>query len=217
MRNLYQSDVIYVNGKKMTQKEFKAMIKAKQETAKPKRKKRAKKTEIQEMPAYVKALIRNSAPIKSLAAYYDNGYRQWGIIARTIIGLPEIYGSFLAFRSKAYDLVKIINDITIIGKHDEKAIFAYIQKLSWKLDDIKKDMDSLYAGVRRSGVLDRFNDKECINGTGKRLGLRILMDRTYDSITKLSKVVKELENIAIKGLDAMAYTGVDKNRCFRIH
>lgn len=217
MRNLYQSDVIYVNGKKMTQKEFKAMIKAKQESAKPKRRKRAKKTEIQEMPAHVKALIRNSGPIKSLAAYYDNGYRQWGIIARTIIGLPEIYGSFLAFRSKAYDLVKIINDITVIGKHDEKAIFAYIQKLSWKLDDIKKDMDSLYKGVCSSGVLMRFKDEECINGTGKRLGLSILMDRTFDSIKKLSKVVNELEEIATKGLDAMAYTGVDKNRCFRIH
>ena len=46
MRNLYQSDIIYVDGKKMTQKEFKAMIKAKQETAKPKRNKRVKKTEI---------------------------------------------------------------------------------------------------------------------------------------------------------------------------
>ena len=217
MRNLYQSDVIYVNGKKMTQKEFKAMIKAKQETAKPKRKKRAKKTEIQEMPAYVKALIRNSGPIKSLAAYYDNGYRQWGRIARTIIGLPEIYGSFLAFRSKAYDLVKIIDDITVVGKHDEKAIFAYIQKLSWKLDDIKKDMDSLYKGVCSSGVLERFKDEECINGTGRRLGLNILMDRTFDSIKKLSKVVNELEEIATKGLDAMAYTGVGKNRCFRIH
>lgn len=212
---MYQTDVIYVNGKKMTQKELKAMIKAKSIDSKPKKK--AKKTAIQEIPSWVKTIVRNAGPIKSLAAYYDNGYKQWGNIARVVIQEPQIYRPFLAFRSKVCDMTCIINEINIIGKHDEKAIFAYLQKLSWKLDDIKKDMDSLYHAVQESGVLDTFKDRECINGTGRRLGLAILMERTYRSIRNMNDTINDIEKVAVQGLDAMAYTDVNKNRCFRHH
>ena len=114
-------------------------------------------------------------------------------------------------------MTSIINDINIIGKHDEKAIFAYLQKLSWKLDDIKKDMDSLFHAVQESGVLDTFKDRECINGTGRRLGLAILMERTYQSIRNMNDTINDIEKVAVQGLDAMAYTDVSKNRCFRHH
>ena len=190
MENMYQTDVIYVNGKKMTQKELKAMIKAKSLDSKPKKK--AKKTAIQEIPSWVKTIVRHAGPIKSLAAYYDNGYKQWGNIARVVIQEPQIYRPFLAFRSKVCDMTSIINDINIIGKHDEKAIFAYLQKLSWKLDDIKKDMDSLFHAVQESGVLDTFKDRECINGTGRRLGLAILMERTYQSIRNMNDTINDI-------------------------
>ncbi len=212
---MYQTDVIYVNGKKMTQKEFKAMVKAKSIDSKPKKK--AKKTAIQEIPSWVKTIVRHACPIKSLAAYYDNGYKQWGNIARVVIQEPQIYRPFLAFRSKVCDMTSIINEINIIGKHDEKAIFAYLQKLSWKLDDIKKDMDSLYHAVQESGVLDTFKDRECINGTGRRLGLAILMERTYRSIINMNDTINDIEKVAVQGLDAIAYTDVNKNRCFRHH
>lgn len=215
MENMYQTDVIYVNGKKMTQKELKAMIKAKSIDSKPKKK--AKKTAIQEIPSWVKTIVRHAGPIKSLAAYYDNGYKQWGKIARVVIQEPQIYRPFLAFRSKVCDMTSIINEINIIGKHDEKAIFAYLQKLSWKLDDIKKDMDSLYHAVQESGVLYTFKDRECINGTGRRLGLAILMERTYQSIRNMNDTINDIEKVAVQGLDAMAYTDVNKNRCFRHH
>lgn len=211
--SMYQSDVIYVNGVKMTLKEFKSKFNS---AKKPKRSKK-EKTEIQKMPSSIKALVRNAGPIKSLAAYYDNGYKQWGRIAKTIIELPQIYPNFLSFRTKAYDLSKIINDITVIGKHDEKAIFGYIQKLSWKLDDIKNAMNSLYKGVCESGVLEHFADRECINGTKRRLGLSILMDRTFLSIDKMSETIAELNKIASNGVDAMDYIGVDKNRSYRLH
>ena len=207
---MYQTDVIYVNGKKMTQKEFKAMVKAKSIDSKPKKK--AKKTAIQEIPSWVKTIVRHAGPIKSLAAYYDNGYKQWGNIARVVIQEPQIYRPFLAFRSKVCDMTSIIN-----GKNDEKAIFAYLQKLSWKLDDIKKDMDSLYHAVQESGVIDTFKDRECINGTGRRLGLAILLERTYQSIRNMNDTINDIEKVAVQGLDAMAYTDVNKNRCFRHH
>lgn len=214
--NSYQSDIIYVNGVKMTMKEYRKALKEKSDST-TKRKKKTKKTQIQETPSYVKALVRNAGPIKSLAAYYDNGYRQWGIIARTIMETDGIYQPFLSFRSKTYDMSNIINDICMTGKHDERAIYAYIQKLSWKLDDIKKDMNNLREGVDRSGVLERYKDKECINGTGRRLGLSILMDRTFESISKLDKVISELQEIAEKGVDSLAYIDSSKNRTFRRH
>lgn len=205
MNSLYQTDVIYVNGVKMTQKEFKAMIAAKKKAAAPKRKKKAPKTEIQEMPSWIKTMIRNAGPIKSLAAYYDNAYKQWGNIAKTILQLPEIRSSFTVFRANAREMETLLNEITTLGKHNEKSIYAYIERLSWKLDDIKTNMDKLYGDVRNSGVIQQFSDKECINGVGKRLGLSILMDRTYVSINKLSKIIKELEQLVSQGNDIMKY------------
>ena len=99
----------------------------------------------------------------------------------------------------------LLNEITTLGKHNEKSIYAYIERLSWKLDDIKTNMDKLYGDVRNSGVIQQFSDKECINGVGKRLGLSILMDRTYVSINKLSKIIKELEQMVSQGNDIMKY------------
>jgi hypothetical protein len=76
-------------------------------------------------------------------------------------------------------------------------------------------MKSLYSGVISSGVLDRFNDKECINGEGRRLGLRILMNRTFKSLDTIDNAIKELSRIASGGLSTEEYR-VDKlERAYR--
>lgn len=210
---------IVVNGVKMTQKEYikykkeknkeiqsKLSQRAQRELRKKKREAKKKKvTEITILPSTVKAIVKNAGPIKSLAAYYDNAYRQWGTIAKLILELPEIRNSFILFRADARDIVSTIEEISEIGKGNEKAIFSYIEKLSWKLDNTRTKMKHLYNGVVSSGVLGRFSDKEVINGEGRRLGLRILMTRTFKSLDAIEAAVNQLREIAENGLDVFEY------------
>lgn len=220
---------IVVEGKKMTMQEWKkykkekdALIQSKlskkkqREIRKAKREaKKKRETEITILPGIIKNIIKNAGPIKSLASYYDNAYRQWGTIATTILKLPEIESPFVLFRSDAYELAKVIEEISEIAKGNEKAVFAYIQKLSWVLDNTRGKMKTLYSGVVSSGVLEQFKDKECINGEGRRLGLRILMPRTFKSMDAIEKAIAELSRIAHNGLSVEEYRTDVLERAYR--
>ena len=85
--------------------------------------------------------------MKSLSAYYDHGYRQWGTICRTIINLKEIRPHFVLYRSKATEVEQTINEIADIAKRNQKAVFAFVRKLSWQLEDTKDHMQKLYKGA----------------------------------------------------------------------
>lgn len=214
-----ESYFIIINGQKMTKKEYLKYKKqkdseiqeklSKREQAEIRKKERAKRkkreTEITILPETIKTMLKNAGPIRSLAAYYDNAYRQWGTIATTILNLPEIRTPFVLFRADAYDIIAIIDEISKIAKGNEKAVFSYVQKLAWKLDNTKTKMTMLYSGVCNSGVLDRFANKECINGEGRRLGLNILMTRTFKSIDNIDKCIKDLSKIAKNGLGDLEY------------
>jgi len=198
----------YIKYKKQKNKEIQSKLSQKKQRELRKKKREAKKkrvTEITILPSTIKAIVKNAGPIKSLAAYYDNAYRQWGTIANLILELPEIRTPFVLFRADAYDIVKLIVEIAEIGKGNEKAIFAYIEKLSWKLDNTRTKMKHLYNGVVASGVLRQFDDKECINGEGRRLGLRILMTRTFKSLDTIEAAINQLREIAQNGLDVFEY------------
>jgi len=220
---------ITVDGKKMTMAEYAKYKKAKnkeiqsklsqrkqRELRKKKREERkARVTEITILPKVVKSIVKNAGPIRSLAAYYDNAYRQWGTIANLILELPEIRNPFVLFRADAHDIVNTIMEISEIAKGNEKAVFAYVQKLSWKLDNAKAKMKALYNGVVASGVLFQFKDKECINGEGRRLGLRILMTRTFKSLEAIEAAISELNEIATNGLDTFEYRTDVLERAYR--
>ena len=94
-----------------------------------------------------------------------------------------------------------INEITDIAKRNQKAVFAFVRKLSWQLEDTKEHMQKLYNGVTSSGVIEAFGNHEAINGEGRRLGLRILMIRTFKAVQDLENVIKRLQTIADTGVD----------------
>lgn len=228
--NSYEATTyVIIGGKKMTMQEYRKYKKEKDKVIQSKlskkkqreinkAKKEAKKkreTEITILPGIIKNIVKNAGPIKSLAAYYDNAYRQWGTIANLILKLPEIDEPFRLFRVDAYQIVDAIKEISDVAKGNEKAVFHYVQKLSWRLDNTKTKMKILYNGVVSSGVLDQFNDKECINGEGRRLGLRILMTRTFKSLDNIEKAIAELNRIAKEGLNAFEYRTDKLERAYR--
>lgn len=197
-----QAQTILVNGTVMSTKDFKKMCTAKNKAVKAAKKAATHKnkttgTEITILPSDIKIMLRGAKVMTSLSAYYKHGYRQWGTICKEIINLKDISAPFVRYIISAKEVNKVINDINDIAKHNSKSVFAYVRKLSWKLEDVAKDMKALQNGVNKSGVLNSpMQNHECINGTGRRLGLKILMARTDDAIKQLDTIVKNLQYIA---------------------
>ena len=198
---LYGStDTIVVNGIRMPMSEYRKRIKAKKNVNTKKVKKEL--TDINLLPNEIKYMMRNVRLLKSLSAYYNNGYRQWG---RIVISQKEISSQFVKFNAKQAEIERTINEIKEISKHNEKAVYAFVRKLSYQLDDIKEIMTALCKAVGYSGVISRFIDHECINGEGRRLGLRTLMSRSYKAVVELEKIIRRCQNISDNGIDALDY------------
>lgn len=193
---------IIVNGVRMPYKDYLATIKAKKAAAKataPKERKVHIITDDDEtamIPDYVKGMIKQVDLIKSLFAYYDNAYKQWGTVANEILNNKLIERPFIHFRCKYRDVQSIMADITKIGKNHEKDVYYFVRKLSWNVEELMKDVEQLMDGVSQSGVLHIYGKHECINGAGRRLGLRTLMQRTFKNTTKLLSITNELNEIA---------------------
>lgn len=201
INSLYQTQYIMVGDVKMTVKEFKAMQKAN-----AKKKKTSKKvTSITILPSEIKEMMRNVKVLKSLVAYHTHGYRQWGTIANLLMGLREIKPHFNNVVINTKQTIRLIEKINKIAKENDKDVFQYVKKLSWKLDDVKNELDELVKGINSSGVCHQFGTHECINGTGRRLGLRILTQRSYKAISDLGYICAKLDSIEQEGMNVFEY------------
>ena len=198
-----RSNTIIVNGVVMNVSDYRKQMRAKASAKKSKTSKRTKKNEtlITILPSEINYMLKCAKVMKSLSAYYDNGYRQWGNICKDILKLKEIRPHFIMYRLKAKELNNTINEISEISKRNGKSVFAFVRKLSWQLDDIKDLMKKLYDGAYESGVMTAYANSEAINGEGRRLGLKILMIRSFKAAYDLENVIKKLETIADNGTE----------------
>ena len=189
--NFFQSETIVVNGQVMLLKEYRAMKMGKN----PSKPKRARKTEINIVGEYMDDILKGARLMGSLAAYYDNGYRQWGNICKELLELDEIRKPFIKFRIKERETRETIDMVEKKSRRNSKAVYDYLEKLGYDLDDISTIMDKLANGVIESGVIDRLKGHECINGKDRRLGLQTLISRTNKCIKNLQFICKEIERI----------------------
>ena len=200
---------IEINGVKMTEKQYKEYRKQKL-AAKPKKNKKVKKQpkdintkEISAVVLQIEKMLKPLTTLKSFSAYYDHAYRQWGTIARDILNLKEIRPHFVFYRVKVRELERLLDDIQKMAKKNERAAYQYVEKMAWKLDDIKTDINNIAKGVNTSGVIQQHINHECINGSGRRLGLATLMGRTLKAISEIEDVIGTLNKIADDGVDVM--------------
>lgn len=214
MRTDNSKQIIYVNGVKMTMGEFNALKKKKN---KEKEVKDRNNKIIPLLPPFIKHSLKSIKLLKSIQAYYKNAYRQWGVIGKEVVEHPCLHSHFVLYNAKYNEIVRIINTIEKIGKSNDKDIYQYIQKLSYKVDDLKNIIDNLTDGIAESHLLINLSmkDKEVINGIGRRLGLKTICSRTYDCTIKLNDAIKELDKIVNGGTDAMEYDPHNKRTiCF---
>lgn len=193
-----QTNIIVVNGVAMSIVDFKKAQRAKNAATKPKKKAQKKLvTEITILPTEIDVLMKGAKVVNSLAAYYNNGYRQWGNVCKDVINNRYINSPFVKFNMEARKTNHLINEINNIAKHNSKSVYAYVRKLSWQVEDLQTALRALYEGVNKSEILlSPYADSECINGTGRRLGLRILMLRAFQAMDSLDKMAKQLSLIA---------------------
>ena len=200
--NLEQASTITINGVTMSMTEYRKMIR--QNTKKRKAKKEL--NTIQLLPNEIAYLMKQVRVIKSLGAYYNNGYRQWGTKCKDfVLQLKETRVPFLLFNNRSKELFEIMQSIQALSKKKEKSVFQYVEKFAYKLDDIKEQMQALCNGVKQSRVIEQFKDYEFINGQGRRLGLKILMIRTSKAIDEIDVIINRLSDITTKGVDAFEY------------
>lgn len=188
-----QSNIIFVNGVKMSISEWKAMHKQNKQPKKAQK----QVTAITILPQEIKALLKDSKVVNSLSAYYHNGYRQWGNIHNDVINNKDINSPFVRFNMEARKTNALIKEINHIASHNSKSVYSYVRKLSWQIEDLQNALKALYEGINKSEILySPYANSECINGEGRRLGLKILMFRAFDAMNSLDKTAKELQKIA---------------------
>ena len=145
---------IEVNGVKMTEKQYKEYRKAKEE-AKPKKKSKKKVfkvsnvdvKEISGVAAEIEKLLKPITTLKSIQVYKNHAYRSWGTIANEILSHKCISRPMSTYCVKYGELNALLSEIQKMAKRNERAAYQYVEKMAWKLDDIKTDIKAIMKGV----------------------------------------------------------------------
>jgi hypothetical protein len=184
---------------------------------KPKKEVKTKK-EVVEVAEEIENLLKPITTLKSLAAYYDHAYKQWGTIGKQILEHHKIRPHFVFYRAALRDLEKLLDDIQMMSKKNEKAAYQFVEKTAWKAEDIKTHINNIMSGAAESGLLEAYKTHECINGKGRRLGLRTLANKSLKSVSQLEDAIEALKKIADNGVDPMNYgehmTARTRARCW---
>lgn len=195
------NNTIIVNGVAMSVKDFKAMHK----TTKKNVKKNVSTKTIKQLPIEIKNMMKQVKVLKSLVAYYSNGYKQWGTIARNIINLRDIKLPFNQVVIKTKQAERLVKKIETIAKANDYDVFQFVNQLQMRLEELTTELTLLVNGINNSHVTKQYKDHECINGEGKRLGLRILCLRSHKAIDELEIICQRLWDMQLKGVDVFEY------------
>ena len=195
--SLNASNTIIVNGVTMTMREYNKMKKERMNAKKNAKKKKAEVCEIKLLPEDVKALLKGVKVFKSLVSFYIHGKKTFGRVYTELMRLNDMATKFGCFKNTADEINEIINEIETIAKKREKAAYAYVEKLSYKMNDAHERLQALYDAVMGSNVLNSpYINHEIISGEGRRLGLRILMKRTLEASWEIDNIIAKLKQMS---------------------
>lgn len=201
-------DTIIVNGVKMTMNEYKSYRKAKEAEKNPKKTVKRKKTVVKEISAValqIESMLKQMSVLKSVQVYRNHAYRSWGTIANEILSYYGIRKPMAEYCVRFGELNALLEDIQKMSKRNEKAAYQYVDKMAWKLDDMKTNITDMMKAVEESEVCKRFKSHEAINGKGRQLGLGTIIDKCLNTIGQVENTIEELKKIADNGTDPFHY------------
>lgn len=150
--------------------------------------------DLKSLSEVIKRVIKTSAPIYSLSAYWDNGYQQWGTKVREFVFQNRyIRPSFVKFRCDVRDLTNITKELDVLCNKRDKDAFQFAEKLCYKLMDISDDLKNLNKAIYDSNICNLFPNEKFIFETGRRLGLRELAVRACSATYQMEDLIKEIE------------------------
>lgn len=160
----------------------------------------------------IKANVKAFKLAKSVDAYYHNGYKQWGVIAKEITEHPMLAKHFIMFVQSYRNSQKCLTTIEKVAKRNDHDIFGYVEKLAYHIDDMGTHLNNLSNAIIDVQILTnkKYEGKEAIFGEGRRLGLRILVQRTTEALIIAQKSYRELIDIVNNGADVMSYDANSK-------
>jgi hypothetical protein len=156
---------------------------------------------------------------KNYKAYFRNGYRQWGVIAREIIHNEHIEPHFTKFIIAYGNATSAAAKINKLATKSDKDIYGYIEKMAYAFDDMIDAINGIADGCVEAQLYinPRFKNEECVYGSkdGRRLGIKQLNERIGENLRVVDKAIKDLLELADKGTDAMDYDAdTKKTICF---
>lgn len=200
------SATIVVGGVKMTLDAYKKQLKEKNNTkTNTKRRKKSVQKEIGLVAQEIEKMLKEMTTLKSIQVYKNHAYRSWGKIANEILSYRGIRKPMTTYCVKFGEMNTLLNDIQKMAKRNETAVYQYIDKMTWKLDDMRINIMDIVKAVNESGVCQRFKNHEAINGKGRQLGLETVTTKALKSMDSIDKAIKRLKEIADDGVNAMSY------------
>lgn len=198
---------VIVDGKSvtMTMAEYRKMY----QPNKGKRNKKndaAKANSVTDVESQIVKIERACRYLDSIVAYSRNGYKQWGVIAETIINLEAIRkplglvcGNYNGY-CKDY-----MTRIKQMSRKNDKDLFQFINFLANHFEIVKTNLDALMHNISTSGVLAAYRHEKCITEQGRRLGLRILVKRSTNAMGDIEGCLNTLRDLVINGVDVSEY------------
>lgn len=143
--------------------------------------------------------IKKIRVLNSIISYQAYSYRYWGGIARTVLHIKEIEKPFDKTYVSIRQMQRTIHKIE--NCHNKRETQDLLYKLNWQLEEVSKNIVALNKGIEKSEVLYGLANSGCINGTGKRLGLKIISLRAADAVKEIEQYNEDLLKL-IKLADA---------------
>lgn len=144
--------------------------------------------------------------LNSLKAFADNGYKQWGTIAETIMGLDGIRRPLGLVTAHYSGYCKVyMARIKEMSRKNDSDLFQYINWLVNHFEVVKTNLDTLMHNISESNVLSAYRNEKCITEQGRRLGLRILVQRSTTAMGDIDGCLYTLREIVINGVDVSEY------------
>lgn len=166
----------------------------------------AKANSVTDVEAQIIKIEKACKYLDSIVAFSHNGYQQWGAIHTTICNLEPIRKplGLICGRYNGYCKVYMAR-IKEMSRKDDKDLFQYINWLVNHFEVVKTNLDALMHNITSSNVLSAFRNEKCISENGRRLGLRILVQRSTRAMGDIEGALNTLRDLALNGVDANEY------------
>lgn len=144
--------------------------------------------------------------LDSVCAWSSNGYQQWGTIHTTICNLAPIrkpLGQVTAhYNAYCKDYMARIKQMS---RRNDKDLFQYLNWLVNHFEVVKTNLDILMSNISTSNVLSAYRHEKCIAEQGRRLGLRILVQRSTSAMGDIEGALATIRTLIVNGVDVAEY------------